>query len=319
MSINAEQIAFFKDNGYLIVPGAMASTLCAQARDTLWDSLPRDSDIKRNDPSTHAGPFSTGDTLVDATKMRSGYRWQLRSHGTAQHLIDLMYSEELVAVAEQLLGEGQLRRPKAGGVPMGSHGPAWPGGPVDPALGTEGIRGIYGTLPHRGESPKADGAHTDGHPFMLSMVGLIDDVPPDGGAFTVWPGSHKRLYPRCWMQYDQARIPFYDHMPSYKGILHSPEYQQEFSRIMDDTQAVDCWGSAGDVVLWHHRLVHMAGQNNSSVIRQAVLADFSSKDLDRIRMDPPQQDMWRDWSAELRNSADGYSQEFADSQRLTAA
>ena len=161
-----------------------------------------------------------------------------------------------------------------------------------------------------------DKAHTDGQPFMLSFAGLINDSPPDGGAFTVWPKSHKRVYPTFWMQYDQARIPYYDHLPSFKGILNPPEYQAELDRILEDTKPVVCWGKAGDAVIWHHRLVHMAGHNHSRVMREAVLGDFSKTDLDKYRMDPPQTDMWRDWSDTIKNSALTYSDALAKQQGL---
>jgi len=316
MSLSPDQIAFFKTNGYLILPSALSSRLCERALDRLWDSLPATSPMRRDDPSTHVGPFSQGDELEDATNLRKGFRWQLRSIGATQDLIDLVYSETLTAAAESLLGKGQLRQPVVGGTPMGSHGFAWPGGPVDPALGTEGARGIYCTLPYEGDAPSSDGPHTDGHPFMLSMVGLLADSPPRGGAFHVWPGSHRRLYPTFWMQYDQARIPFYDHMPSYSGLLNPPAYHEELSRILEDTEPVDCYGNAGDVVLWHHRLVHSAGENHSSVMRCAVLGDFARNDLDQLRMDPPQRDMWRDWSGEVQASAGSYPDEFGSAQRL---
>ena len=155
--------------------------------------------------------------------IRHGYLWQLRACGTEQLLIDLIYNDRLCAIAEQLLGEGMLTLPVIAGEPMGSSGPAWPGGPTDPAIGF-GIRGIYFTRPRDKSERPTDYGHTDGHPFNLGLVGLINDVSPDGGAFKVWPGSHKRLYPTFQMQDDQPRIPYYDHLPSYKGIIHSPKY-----------------------------------------------------------------------------------------------
>ena len=85
---------------------------------------------------------------------------------------------------------------------------------------------------------------------------------------------------------------------------------------MADTPAVDCWGKAGDVILWHHRTAHMAGHNYSDVIRQAILYDFTRVDLDACRLDPPQDNMWRDWSEELQVSGTEYSKAFAQSQRL---
>ena len=318
MILNSEQVAFFKVNGYLMLPGALDLDLCAVARDALWASLPATSKMERDDPVTHIGPFSENDTRRDPLVSRVGYLWQLRDNGTDENMIRLLYSDALMAIGEQLLGEGMVRQPVVGGTVMGSQGYAWPDGPVDPAQSSQGIRGTYGTLPF---APGAtithpdSKAHTDGHPFMLSMVGLIDDCSPDGGAFTVWPKSHSRFYPKFWMQYDQARIPYYEHMPSFKGLVNPPEYYEELARILDDTRPVDCWGKTGDVVLWHHRMLHSARENHSSVIRQAVLADYNRTDLDQLRLDPPQPDMWRDWSQDLKDSSGEYSEEFARQQR----
>ena len=86
--------------------------------------------------------------------------------------------------------------------------------------------------------------------------------------------------------------------------------------MLADTPPVDCFGKAGDVVLWHHRLAHMAGHNYSGQIRQAVLFDFTKSDLDQCRLDPPQDDMWRDWSEALRTLDAGYTRAFATDQRL---
>ena len=88
------------------------------------------------------------------------------------------------------------------------------------------------------------------------------------------------------------------------------------TQICADTKPIDCYGEAGDVVLWHHRLAHMAGQNYSNVIREAILGDFSKLDLDQTRMDPPQENMWRDWSIDIQASKGTYSAEFAQKQRL---
>ena len=105
-------------------------------------------------------------------------------------------------------------------------------------------------------------------------------------------------------------------MPSFKGIIHPKAYLEELERILDDTKPVDCWGQCGDVVIWHHRLVHAASENQSNVIRQAVLADLNRDDLDQLRMDPPQQDMWRDWSTEIQNADQPISEALKVDQRL---
>jgi hypothetical protein len=211
-----------------------------------------------------------------------------------------------------------LRQAVVNGTPMGSRGPAWPGGPTDPADGTEGARGVYCTRPYGDRPREPDACHTDGHPFQLGVVGLLDDVPEQGGAFKVWPRSHSRLFQTFKLRYDQPRIPYYDHLPSFKGIVHTDEYLAEIEYLNNKVTPVECWGGAGDIVFWHHRTAHMAGHNYSSVIRQAVLADFWKPDLDEYRMLPPTEDMWQDWSGAIRNSDGRYSDAFAASQRLPA-
>ena len=61
-------------------------------------------------------------------------------------VVRLIYSESICQMARQLLG-GQLRQAVVDGSPMGSHGPAWPGGPTDPALGNEGAEGSIAPYP----------------------------------------------------------------------------------------------------------------------------------------------------------------------------
>ena len=313
--LSSEHIAFFKENGYLLIKNILDKSLCAKARDRMWSALPADSSLVRDEPDTYKGPFLKGEISQDPLHIREGYLWQLRECGTEELMIDLVYNDRLCAITEQLLGQGMLTPPKVGGDTMGSRGPAWPDGPADPAIGS-GIRGIYFTRPRDKAELLTEYGHTDGHPFNLGLVGLIADVSPNGGAFKVWPGSHKRLYPTFQMQYDQPRIPYYEHLPSYKGIIHSPEYASELSEIMADTEPVDCWGETGDVVLWHHRLAHMASHNYSDTIRQAVLYDFTRNDLDSCRMDAPQKNMWRDWSEEVNKNVGSYSKEFGLTQRL---
>ena len=59
--------------------------------------------------------------------------------------------------------------------------------------------------------------------------------------------------------------------------MHTPEYLAEITRLNEQVTPVECSGQAGDIVFWHHRTAHMAGHNYTSVMRQAVLADFGPK------------------------------------------
>ena len=313
--LSSEQISFFKTNGYLLVSGAMDTALCARVREAMWQSLPAGSGMRRDDPSTHVGPFRKKQESADSLHTRLGYRWLNRHLGVTQDVVDLIYSDAICVMAQQLLG-GSLRQVKINGQPMGSHGPAWPGGPTDPAHGVDAARGVYCTLPYGDKPREPDACHTDGHPFQLGVVGLLDDSPPDGGAFKVWPKSHQLLYPTFALRYDQPRIPFYDHLPAAKGIVHTSAYLAEIQRLNAHVKPVECWGAAGDIVLWHHRTAHMAGHNYTPVMRQAVLADFWTEDLDQLRTTDSQGDMWRDWSTAVQQADGSYSEAFAESQKL---
>jgi ectoine hydroxylase-related dioxygenase (phytanoyl-CoA dioxygenase family) len=180
------------------------------------------------------------------------------------------------------------------------------------------VRGIYATLPDPSADEIEDHLHTDGHPFHVGVVCLLEDCPPDGGGFKIWPGSHRRFYPLFPMQYDQARIPYYEHMPAHKGLIHPQAYLDEVEKVEADTPPVDCFGGTGDLVFWHHRMGHMAGNNRAEPpsIRQALLFDFCKTQLDAMRLDPPQADMWRDWGEELRDANVPVSRQLAAEQRL---
>jgi hypothetical protein len=311
--LSNEELCFFKTYGYLIKRRVLDETDCADAIDRMWQTAP--ASIKRDNPSTW-GPVPLAERSDDPLLVKQHAKWQHRAEGTAPWMLKLAFHPQVVFWAEQLLGKDSLRQPVPDGKPMGSWGLAWPGGPVDPQL-TEGVRGIYATLPDLQAPIKADQLHTDGHPFHLGVVGLLQDCPADGGAFKIWPGSHRRFYPLFPMQYDQARVPFYPHLPSHKGIVHPPAYLQAVDEVEAGTAPVDCYGRAGDIVFWHHRMGHMAGINRAQppTIRQALLFDFSKTELDTMRLDPPQENMWRDWSEELQQADIPITKQLAAEQR----
>ena len=68
-----------------------------------------------------------------------------------------------------------------------------------------------------------------------------------------------------------------------------------------ETASVQTHGEPGDVVLWHHRMGHMASHNYTSNIRKAVLTDFSFKNIDELAKLPPGEDMWEDWAGAVRD------------------
>jgi hypothetical protein len=215
----------------------------------------------RSDPATWIGPFSSDEENDEGSNYRRGFRWAYREPGDEEWMIRLLATEPKIwAMVEQMLGEGQIAQP-------------------------ERIRGIYCTLPYGDHPAEELNCHSDGHPFHLGVVGYIDVVPPGGGSFMVWPESHRAFYPTFTSAYlrDQDEA-------AYEKV------RAEFNQ----RTPVDTHGEAGDIVFWHHRLGHMASPNISGQLRQAVLYDFHKADMVQTQLEPPQQDMWRDWSDEIR-------------------
>jgi hypothetical protein len=241
--LNDEEIAFFKREGYLIKRGLLDPTLMARAQDQVWVAAPPELD--RHNPDTWVGAFA-----------QERFTWKYREPGSEAWMVELLPANPAVwAIAEQLLGEGSLQPP-------------------------DRVRGIYLVFPE-GDTPKRPvRLHVDQHPFHLSAVGYIDDVEPDGGGFTVWPGSHQKFYQDFTTRY-----------------TFNPTAEYEADRAFYNSQTpTECHGRAGDVVFWHHRIGHSAGFNRRSRIRQAVLADFKKKDLAETQDLPLASDMWSDWA-----------------------
>jgi hypothetical protein len=185
--------------------------------------------------------------------------------------------------------EPALRLPKTG--------PVW--------LNGQGTRGLYCTLPHSpAPGPEYPGAHSDGACYgrwRVQIAAYIDDLPPKCGGFTVWPGSHARIWPEQWKAFKEGEKHTDKHLEKRKaGGYKDPVIGQ----IKADTQPVDCYGPAGTVVLWHTKILHIAGQNLSDdVIRQATIYGFLKTPEalpDALVADNTDGDIWRDWSDEVR-------------------
>ena len=303
--------------------------------------LPR---MKRGEPSTWTPVTEEESTKLKTQKplgggdpyfSGSGHRFTVRN-GAEELMLDLG-PRALWIVAEQLLGQETLVWPvgldklgdvvgpcfmcddAVGGlVSHVGHEMGWPTrgpfstewelrlpktGPV--WLNGQGTRGLYCTLP---KSPPVGsgypGAHSDGACYgrwRLQMSAYIDDVPPNSGGFTVWPGSHTRIWKEQWDAFQSGE----KHTDKHLAVRHAGGYDDPvIAEIKDDTQPFDCHGPAGTVVLWHTKILHIAGQNVSSdIIRQATIYGFLKTPAalpDSLVVDNTNGDIWRDWSDEVR-------------------
>ena len=261
MSILTEaDIQFFKREGYLIKRGILDPDLCARARERLWDDPP--PSLKKDDPETWIGPIKPEEESDDRENFKRSYRWQYRKLGREPWMVDLLPKNPTVwAAAEQLLGKGRFPAPQR-------------------------IRGIYCTLPYGNVERKSRHLHVDAHPFNFAVVAYIDHVPEDGGGFTVWPKSHRKF--------------FFDYHSRYK-MEPTPNYQNDRAEFeTSEEKSLQTHGAPGDIIFWHHRIGHMASHNYSPQIRQAVLYDFILNDMPRLQEEPPGNDIWVDWSDEVK-------------------
>jgi hypothetical protein len=342
--LTASQIAQFKRDGYLVLPAVLDPDLCRQARDQMWETiaanLPR---MKRDDPSTWT-PITEEESsrprvpppvgVEDPYFAGRDHKLSVRN-GTEQLILDLA-PRALWQVAEQLLGAGTLVWPAGSDESGFNTGPCFMDDDImgnlvnhmgakaadlpEPSFTTEamrlpatgptwingqGTRGLYCTLP---QSPPHEAgypsAHSDGACYgrvRLQLSAYIDDVGPNCGAFNVWPGSHARIWPEQWKAFKAGEKHTDKHLPvRMAGGYRDPV----IGEIKADTEPVDGHGPAGTVVLWHTKILHIAGQNCSTdVIRQATIYGYlkSLEALpDALVVDDTDGDIWRDWSDEVR-------------------
>ena len=342
--LTADQIDQFKRDGFLVLKGVLDPALCRQARDEMWEviqtHLPR---MKRDDPSTW-GPITEEENTKlqhrpegggDPYFSGNGHRFTVRN-GASELLLNLA-PRALWRVAEQLLGEGTVVWPAGLDESGYTTGPCfmcddavgglnshvgdtmgWSSGgtfTTEPALrlpetgpvwlNGQGTRGLYCTLPNSpSHAPEYRGAHSDGACYgrwRLQMSAYISDVPPNSGGFMVWPGSHSRIWPEQWKAFKEGE----KHTDKHLTVRKAGGYiDPVIGEIKADTEPFDCHGPTGTVVLWHTKILHIAGQNASNdVIRQATIYGFKKTPEsvpDALVVDNTDGDIWRDWSDAVR-------------------
>ena len=258
-----DELARFKNEGYLVKRGIIDHDYCAKARERLWDD-PAPS-MSKDDPESWIGPFKPEEECDEPSNFKRGFRWQYRKVGKEAWMPEgLSHHPYVQSVVTQLLGEGRFNQPK-------------------------GVRGIYCTLPYGDVDRKPRHVHIDEGPSTLGVVCYVDRVDPEGGGFTVWPGSHKRMY------YTSNSRHLRQDGEEYLGVKADLDADWE-------TESVQTYGDPGDIVFWHHRMAHMASHNYTENIRKAVLTDFRFTNIDELSKIPPSDDMWEDWADPIRDT-----------------
>jgi hypothetical protein len=226
----------------LVKTGVMSTALCAAARDRMWECN-ETAKLRRDDPSSWIGSFGVDDVSDDPANKWGGKRWQLRSVGGEETIIEML-PRACAGMASQLLGPGGFL-PATGGQFLGRLDT---GAFLAPA--GSNTRGIYCTLPQPSDTPRTplkdqpgihfdSGATTDDSTDgRFKVTGLIVDTPPGCGGFTLYPRSHTRLYELATSLREE-------------GVESPEEIKSRVAAltqaIAEDTEPVDCHGPCGTV------------------------------------------------------------------------
>ncbi|MEZ4658703.1 MAG: phytanoyl-CoA dioxygenase family protein [Caldilineaceae bacterium] len=236
----------FVEEGYLIIPNAVSQVLVNAALRAVNHSI---------------GHVGLGGE--DMTNSRSAFFCaELLS---APVILDLFTKSPVMAIAESLMGEGNVlpvtrakpypRFP----LPLGEEAPP-PRGHLD-GIGN-------------GSNGMAKGVHRRG--FTAFAVIYLADLPEaNSGNFTVWPQSH-----RTFADYFQ-RV-------GYQVL------EQGMPQIDLPEPPIMVTAKAGDLIIAHHQLFHTGGPNASPNVRHAVIARLQHKDVAQIGYDA-YTDIWREW------------------------
>ncbi|NKB69712.1 MAG: hypothetical protein GKR89_21795 [Candidatus Latescibacteria bacterium] len=240
--LSAEDKELFKEHGYLVRQDVLSRDQIEAAQDALWEGIEAD----RTDQATWIG---------------AGPRVPVRSNHPA--IRATLHESPAFAMAEELVGKDRLNQ--------GGPGPHlnFPTGSDDWTLPTGGhLDGYY--TPTNGVAEGTVGC------FQVGVTIYVEDIEPQGGGFTLWPGSHQK-----------AAEYFKTH-----SLL---SLQGGGSRgAFDPGQGREITGPAGTVCFWHGQMTHSGSKNCGRNIRMALIARLARKDVDDIRFESPD-DMWEYW------------------------
>lgn len=246
--LDQEQRREFGQQGYLVLEDAIDQELIEEGRELIWNEIPESPD----NPEELVGVGSrTPDVPTEEPFMT--IKRQLFEFGAE------LVGDSLVAPDSPHM-QLALRYPRE--LRLSEHLDRKP---------------THGHLDGFGPGYKKTGQYSS---WMVAGVVYFDDVVSGGGGFTVWPGTH-------WVAADY----FSNHAlntPGYGGPLPAIDDDGGWDRnhtISDQVRSRELNYDAGTVILWHNKIYHTTGVNQSENIRMAGITRFSREDQDEIYED----------------------------------
>lgn len=255
--LDDDQRGFFARNGFLHVRGLIKPDTCSKLVDHTWTRLPRD--WQRDRPASWDGVVPDSCHTSDVRTRRGHLQFQ-KGDLLGHPVIEAAFASTAVGgeLAQELIGH-KLARMR--------------------------VRGLYCIVPlPPSVTLKGGRPHIESHAAQLVALCYLEDVEKGGGGLSVWPGSHREVYPAMGSKLEHVPTPAYD------AVF------DKWARL----RPVEIPGKCGDVVIIHHRLLHAPSLNRSSRMRYGFLCDYQRDDFRRLSTEHPGADLWEDWPAMAR-------------------
>ena len=251
-------IESFALNGFVIKRGVLNKTLIQNAEDLMWEALGQS--FVPDDPDTWHG---VARDCLGALPISDRYgKVKLRDEIWGHPALEAVLAKNpvLFSMVERLLGEGNVLPP-------------------------ERSRGIYPIFPTPEHTDIPVHAHVDlpKLPFKIGVVAYLGEVPEGGGGFAVWPGSHRALFSVC------------RHDPSAPANRRQSAFG-EATREFDAHEPLEITGGPGDVILFHHLLLHAPTINTvEGHVRKAAFCNYATPHCTTRQAGPRPHNMWQGW------------------------
>jgi hypothetical protein len=298
--LRADQIAFFKEHGYLLLRNFLGDETVARWREAFAGHI--GGTVPGFDLADDATWPSGADGFASA---QAGWSFPVTAHPKFARLVNQLGGGRLVE--NRHTSNNAARWPAVGDAP--NDPAAWRG----PAAGH-----IDGSGP---------GGWSGG--FSLGITTMLSDVRHAGGAFTIWPRSHRAVHRYFLAHPEQIDGSFYNlEQFSWDALYKSARWSEGLDVPEHGLEVI---ADAGDVCLWHNFLCH----DGSPVLhrnepRLAIISRFHMVDMfrgpqmcgpgedgrveppnfepldSRLRQEEPRyytpQNLWEKWSEETQQA-----------------
>ena len=261
-SLRAADRERFAQEGFLQVPGVLTREQCAGVIEVARSYLP--PAFRSPDPRDWRGRIQDCCNNLPLYQRKGLVRFKA-SDGFASHpeVEAAVYANPRVrGLFEAFIGE-ELEKLRVRG--LNPNFPLPRRVSLNELFGTRLDPDLRGGIADRIQAPAPPQfpivGHLETHAVELGALVYLSDVGPNAGGLGVWPGSH-RLF--GW-----AFSSSIDFLPNrlYKRIF----------RLLQGRQPRVLEGRAGDLILFHNRLLHTNTLNRSEAVRHALVIDALGK------------------------------------------